>query len=181
MDTHKHVTNSFHVGPGQTITLGHNRDGQNSPRDIGKPGTLYCDLFNGFWYLTDVHPGDGGLVLAPGSHKSEFESPYAGGSYKSAEDLPQGIVNITPNAGDVVVMSDNVYHGSMKWQPTDRDRRAMLFRYVTQYSLSFHNDHDKVLEDELLDRLAPETCELLQTAWRSHEKEITKYDEIRLI
>ena len=181
VDTHKHPTNAFHVGPGQTIALGHNRDGHNSPREFGEPGTLYCNFFNVFWCLTDVHAGDGGLILAPGSHKSEFESPYEGGSYESAEDLPEGIINITPNAGDAVVMPDHVYHGSMKWQPMDRDRRVMLFRYVTQYELSFQNAHDEVLEDELLDRLAPETRELVQTAWRSHEKEITKYDEIRLI
>ena len=52
----------------------------------------------------------------------------------------------------------------MKWKPTNRNRRVMLFRYVTQYELSFQNAQDEVLEDELLDRLALETRELVQTA-----------------
>ena len=25
-----------------------------------------------FFYLTDVEPGDGGLIVLPGSHKSQF-------------------------------------------------------------------------------------------------------------
>ncbi|MDP6506440.1 MAG: phytanoyl-CoA dioxygenase family protein, partial [Planctomycetota bacterium] len=36
---------------------------------------IFCDNFAAFHYLTDVHPGDGGLVVIPGSHKSEFDRP----------------------------------------------------------------------------------------------------------
>jgi ectoine hydroxylase-related dioxygenase (phytanoyl-CoA dioxygenase family) len=28
--------------------------------------------------LTDIGPGDGGTMLIPGSHKSNFEHPHAG-------------------------------------------------------------------------------------------------------
>ena len=33
---------------------------------------MYCDLFTCFLYLTDVEEGDGGLVVIPGSHHSNF-------------------------------------------------------------------------------------------------------------
>ena len=44
-------------------------------------------------YLTDVHPGDGGLVVVPGSHKSLFERPpelFNNGVLETLEQLPAG-------------------------------------------------------------------------------------------
>ena len=38
----------------------------------GKSYVLSVDIF---FYLTDVEPGDGGLIVIPGSHKSKFERP----------------------------------------------------------------------------------------------------------
>ena len=43
---------------------------------------------------------DGGFIVVVGSHKAEFEFPYEQKTYTSAEDLPDGVVNITPKAGD---------------------------------------------------------------------------------
>lgn len=38
-------------------------------------GRCHCDNFVVFPYLDDVHEGDGGLVVVPGSHKCNFERP----------------------------------------------------------------------------------------------------------
>ena len=99
VDTHKMDALWLHHGPGQLVAIGSNRDGINSPRGFGEPGTLYCDNINIFWYMNDVYPGDGGLLVVPGSHKSEFERPFGYEVYESVEDLPEGVINITPNAG----------------------------------------------------------------------------------
>jgi ectoine hydroxylase-related dioxygenase (phytanoyl-CoA dioxygenase family) len=40
-----------------------------------KDGHIHCNDFICFFYFTDVNPGDGGVVVLPGSHKSEFERP----------------------------------------------------------------------------------------------------------
>ena len=99
--------------------------------------------------------------------------------YQSVEDLPHGIVNIASSAGDAVIISEQVFHGSLKWKPVDRDRRVLVARYALQYQLSRQQDMN--MEQTILDRLTSETRELLETSWHSHEKEISKRDVIRLI
>jgi len=181
VNTHEHLPIPLHMGDGgQMVALGVNRNEKNSPRDFGEPGTLFCELFNIFWYLTDIYPGDGGLLLAPGSHKSEFESPYAK-TFDFEQDLPQGVVNLTPQAGDALVIPEVTVRGSLKWKPLVRERRFVVCRYVPQYLLSWHRDTDFIMIKEMKDRLAPETQELVETAWHKHEKEIAKRDTIRLI
>ena len=110
--------------------------------------------------------------------KAEFEFPFEP-IYESVEDLPQGIENILPSAGDAVIMAEQVFHGSLRWKPVDRDRRVLVMRYTLQYQLARQQDMN--MEQAVLDRLAPETRELLETGWRSHEKKISKREIIRLI
>ena len=69
-------------------------------------GKIQCDYFNIFWYFTDVLPGDGGLVVVPGSHRSVLtrspevsRSLFNNGEFFSDGSLPQGVVNVTPRAG----------------------------------------------------------------------------------
>ncbi len=177
VDTHEHNPHALHAGPGQF---------GKAVKETGEPGTLFCEYFDVFWYLTDVHPGDGGLLLGPGSHDSGFECPYAGNVYNSADDLPRGVINIAPSAGDAIVLPERLLHGALKWKPKDRDRRALLYRYAPQYLLmqsATTNDFDirTSLEDRFKARLAPETQELVKMAFREHVKEIATRDEIRLI
>ena len=49
--------------------------GFESARYEVRRGRIYCDDFVVFPYLDDVLPGDGGLLVVPGSHKSEFDRP----------------------------------------------------------------------------------------------------------
>ena len=182
INTHEHDALPFCSGEGgQIMALGVNSNGVNSPRGFGEPGTLYCDTFNVFWYLSDVHPEDGGLLLGVGSHKSEFECPFEEKVYEFEDDLPQGILHITPKTGDVIFIPEQIFRGSLGWRPKDRDRRFMIYRYAPQHLLAWHRDTDFVMLKEIKDRLAPETRELIETAWRIHEKEISKRDIIRLI
>ena len=181
VNAHEHNARGPHHGdPGQSMALGVNRDGANSPRGFGEPGTLYCDLFNVFWYLSDVHPGDGGLLLGVGSHKSKFERPSMDG-YESEDYLHHGLLHITPKAGDAIVIPEHLFGGSLKWKPKDRECRFMIYRYVPQYLLAWHKEWDFVMLKEVKDKLAPETRELVETGWGVHEKEISKRDIIRLI
>ena len=77
VDTGEHTPFPLHGGGvGHTMVLGNNADGINSLRGFGNPGNLYCELFDAFWYLTDVNPGDGGFIVVVGLHKAEFELPY---------------------------------------------------------------------------------------------------------
>ena len=52
-----------------------NRDGGgNSRYGLREDGTIHANNFVIFVYLDDVQPGDGGLLVIPGSHKSSFNN-----------------------------------------------------------------------------------------------------------
>ena len=143
-----------------------------------KDGRIYCDDFVAFFYFTDVFPGDGGLIVIPGSHKSEFQRP------KNLLMLDEGdgidpephpvFTNITPRAGDVVIISELLTHGVLRWRPTDRDRRLLVLRYKPQY-MGTHS-----FPQPIVDRLSPETQELVASAGFQHTKEIAKQDIVQL-
>ena len=140
-------------------------------------GKIQCDYFNIFWYFTDVLPGDGGLVVVPGSHRSVLtrspevsRSLFNNGEFFSDGSLPQGVVNVTPRAGDVVVVNEELTHGAMKWNPTDRDRIVFLLGCGPQHVVGSQLTED--FPQVLLDRLSPETREFLEMAPLCHTKEI---------
>ena len=128
-----------------------------------------------FFYFTDVNPGDGGLVVLPGSHKSEFER-LSGIFFQNMEGpnhpLHSALVNVTPRAGDVVILSESTVHGVFIWKSVDRDRRFLTLSYKTQYFTTRLGQRHSLLPDDVWERLSPETQELAQTASYEHIKSI---------
>ena len=149
-------------------------------------GRISCNDLVFFFYLTDVHPGDGGLMVLPGSHKANFERPqslfYPGSikdgtyneDYNSCE-VPEGIKNFTPKAGDVVVISELLVHGALSWQAKDRDRRFLTLRYCSQFV-----PPNKPMPDGVLAKLSPETFELVEMAGGHHIKSVVEQDVVTL-
>jgi hypothetical protein len=135
-----------------------------------KDGRIFCDNLVVFPYLTDVYPGDGGLIVLPGSHKASFVRPrgmfYA--DEKITDEIPAGIVNITPKAGDIVIISEALTHGTLTWK-AKRDRRALVLRYRPQ-----HLGGDTSIPEEVQQRLLPETRELIAQQGFDSLKEIVK-------
>ena len=140
-------------------------------------GKIQCDYFNVFWYFTDVLPGDGGLVLVPGSHRSLLirssevsRSLFNNGEFFSDGCLTQGVVNVSPRAGDVVIVNEELTHGTMKWNSTDRDRIAFLLGCGPQHVVGPQLTED--YPQQMFDKLSPETREFLEMAPVRHTKEI---------
>ena len=141
-------------------------------------GRIYCDNFVCFPYFTDVYSGDGGLIVIPGSHKSEFKRPKE----LLTLDEKDGIDRLTilflstlhRRRGDIVIISELLTHGVLRWKPKDRDRRFLVLRYFPQYS----GRHS--FPQPILDQLSPETLELVASAGYGHIKEIVKQDAITL-
>jgi|TARA_B100001105_G_C22381824_1_gene440037 hypothetical protein len=79
----------------------------------------------------------------------------------------------------VIVLSELTTHGVLIWKPKDRDRRFLLLRYKTQY---FQDEQGEryVYGQELLDKLSPDTLELMAYASHQHTKEVVKRDVIYL-
>lgn len=144
--------------------------GWGSTRYAVRNGEILCDDLVVFPYFDDINPGDGGLVVVPGSHKAEFPRPE-NLFYRDlvTDDLSEGVENITPKAGDVVIISELLTHGTMPWKPTDRIRRCLVLRFTPQH----YGNPDSVPE-EIKTRLSPETLELVQTTSYNHVKEIVK-------
>ena len=92
--------------------------GFESARYEVRRGRIYCDDFVVFPYLDDVLPGDGGYSWCRGRTKA---SSTGRGSYlirgSSKGRSQPGVVNITPAAGDAVVMPECVTHGVLPGEP----------------------------------------------------------------
>jgi hypothetical protein len=137
--------------------------------------------------LTDVYPSDGGLIILPCSHKSNFDCsrqafypdyPEGGDSDYFTTEVPEGVLNITPRAGDVVVISELVTHGALSWVPEDRDRCFLTLRYMQQYE-SVRGGLVR-FSPEVCARLSPETLQLAEPASFGHIKEIVEREVVTL-
>lgn len=140
-------------------------------------GHIFCDHTVFFPYLTDVNPGDGGLLVVPGSHKSMFDRPahlFQNGIIENGDNLPEGVVNITPKAGDIVIINELLTHGALPWTPKDRMRIILVLRYHPQYT------GGSELPETIKKRLSPETLELTSRASYKDVKKIVTQDTITL-
>ena len=92
---------------------------------IFQDGRMHNGLTVVTWQLTDVNPGDGGLCLVPGSHKCNFALPLGLRSYEQHQEF---VKQITCKAGDAVIFTEAVTHGTLPWQG-EHQRRSILIRY----------------------------------------------------
>ncbi len=88
-------------------------------------GKMYNGLVVATYALTDVPEGQGGLVCVPGSHKSNFVCPPA----LSEVLAPSPVMRqIACKAGDCVVFTEALLHGTLPWQGP-HVRRTLFFKY----------------------------------------------------
>ena len=181
----------FHGKPFHPLHSGHEGTRAKGDPDLQRyhrvvDGKILCNDLVFFFYLTDVEPGDGGLIFLPGSHKAAVPRPrgmFYPGSYTStgynddyfSTAVPPGVVNVNPKAGDVVIISELVAHGALSWRPENRDRRFLTLRYSTQ----FMGDKDP-FPDGVKANLSPETRELIAVAPYSHRKAIVDQEVVTL-
>lgn len=76
--------------------------------------------------LTDVNPGDGGLIVIPGSHKSNFPCPPDMRKYLAYQE---NVRQVVCKAGDAVIFTEATTHGTLPWT-SDEPRRSLLTRYT---------------------------------------------------
>jgi ectoine hydroxylase-related dioxygenase (phytanoyl-CoA dioxygenase family) len=88
-------------------------------------GKMYNGLIVVMYALEDVNPGDGGLVCVPGSHKANVA--YHPDVYSHL------VVNPSLKAGDMLIFTEALVHGTRKWTSENR-RRSLLYKYSPGYS-----------------------------------------------
>eukprot|EP01047_Picozoa_sp_COSAG01_P065538 COSAG01_NODE_8871_length_2631_cov_1.543049_3_plen_263_part_00 len=162
---------------------------QNSPADSDRSQPAVSSHAANiviFPYLDDVHVGDGGLVVLPGSHKSTLPRPghkndlpplYSSSPADWSTQLPRGLVNVAPvSAGDFLILSEATVHGILPWAPRDRLRRFLVLRFGMQYSGSQPLLN---LPPQCRERLSDTTRELMDYAHITHTKQIAMEYRIR--
>ena len=106
---------------------------------IFRDGKMHNGLTVVAFQLADVNPGDGGLAVIPGSHKSNFECPREMLLYKKHREHVKEVVC---KAGDVIIFTEALTHGTVPWT-NDHQRRAILTRY-TAGNLAYTNGNREI-------------------------------------
>ena len=122
-------------------------------------GRIRTGLVAAQWALVDHPPAAGGFVCIPGSHKSGFSLP---GSFD--RDLA---VQVPMAAGDVVVFSEALIHGTLPWDGRE-ERRTLVYKYSPGNS-AWSNVH---WPDELLAMCTDRQRLLLQPPSVGHHQPV---------
>jgi hypothetical protein len=162
---------------------------------VRSPGRISCNNFVIFPYFDDVLEGDGGLVVLEGSHKSMLSRPHrlfgrwgehndtwkengwvfgSQGPGDASTDgpewnLPEGLKSVQPHAGDVIVMSECLIHGTLPWRAVDRPRRILTLRYKSGIAFArqvarWEAGVEGAFEHELVGQLLPDTRRMIEGA-----------------
>ncbi len=125
-------------------------------------GRFMCGQVNVLTALTDIGDGDGGTMVIPGSHKSNFKHPQfdqfrmqQGGV---SVDGTEGAIDVYMDAGDALVFVDGISHGSAK-RTNEGERRVTIFRYGPSWG-NFRHGYQP--SPKLLARLTPERRKIVQ-------------------
>ncbi len=141
---------------------------------------IYTDWATFFVYLTEVRPGDGGLLVVPGSHRASFIYPselfYEKGAYPVDPEVRQkeGFINVCADAGDMIIMPLRLNHAALPWLPRDRERVMMFYTYRPQFYCC--DAMDEALEDARARglELDADTIELASMKEKGELKELVK-------
>jgi len=125
-------------------------------------GKFRCGQVNILMALTDIGPGDGGTLVVPGSHKSNFVPEEVKQVYQDRENyktLPEGAIEVRLNAGDALLFVDALMHGATE-RTNPGERRVVIYRYGPIWGRTRHGFE---YSEELLARLTPERRKILQS------------------
>jgi ectoine hydroxylase-related dioxygenase (phytanoyl-CoA dioxygenase family) len=73
-----------------------------------KGGRFYSGMVVVEYVLADEGPGDGGLAIVPGSHKSNLRRPT---SLTRFQDYHDAVTEVHAKKGDVIVFTETALHG----------------------------------------------------------------------
>jgi hypothetical protein len=94
-----------------------------------------CGLIVFVYFLEAVDEGDGGLVMVPGSHKTNLgiEAREVYRNLLGRRLDAWWLHNPAMQAGDVLLFNEAVMHGTVGWKRTDRRRRNLHYSYSPAY------------------------------------------------
>jgi hypothetical protein len=116
-----------------------------------KDGRIYCGLTVVEFMLADEQAEDGGLALIPGSHKANLACP---GAMKLYQQYQQYVVKIEAKAGDAVIFTETLTHGTLPWK-AKHQRRALLYKFSPGFQAYSQGAHQVTYPDYIED-MSPE-------------------------
>jgi len=91
--------------------------------------TMHNGLVVVSYALTDIEPGMGGFACIPGSHKALYPVPA---EWFGLENNPL-VRQVPQRAGDVLIFTEALTHGTMPWRDPNSERRSVLMKYCPHY------------------------------------------------
>lgn len=107
--------------------------------------------------LVDEGPGDGGLAIVPGGHKTNFPLPIGLQHYEAYQEY---VKEIHCKAGDAVIFSEATTHGTLKWQG-DHQRRTLVYRYSPRFQALDRGFHEVTTYPAYVEDMTPEQRQVL--------------------
>ncbi len=95
-------------------------------------GVMRNGLMVATYNLTPAPAGAGGFTCIPGSHKTNFIRNLPDDVRDFERDAPY-VVQPPMNAGDVLIFTEALIHGTAPWQ-ADHERRTLLYKYSPPHS-----------------------------------------------
>lgn len=119
-------------GVGQAL---HGGDGSDERPDHWyrfRDGVMRNGLTVVTFCLSSAREGDGGFCCVPGSHKSNFAALIPD-DVRTHDRQPHYVVQPAVDAGDVIIFTEALIHGTAPWVPR-HERRALLYKFSPGHS-----------------------------------------------
>jgi hypothetical protein len=150
-------------------TSGLRLHGGGTPYDLPeyfhfRNGKMYNGLTVVTWALSEVPPGQGGFACIPGSHKANYACPPPIRSY---ERNPGCVIQVPMEAGDVLIFTEALTHGTHPWTAAHQ-RRSLLYKYCPGY-MAWGAGY-KSWPAELHELLTPEQRLLLEPPYENRRR-----------
>jgi hypothetical protein len=109
--------------------------------------SIQCGLTVVEFALADEALGDGGLGVIPCSHKTNFPLPASLANYEQYQDY---IKDVNVEAGDVVIFTEALTHGTLVWKG-EHQRRCLLYKYSPRFQYVAQGYHQSQVPDFMQD------------------------------
>ena len=110
-------------------------------------GRMLSSLTKAVFPMLDAGPDDGCFAVIPGSHKANFPRPWP-----DHPDENPLLVPVPANAGDCIVFTEALAHGSTV-NASDRPRRTLYYCYSTGWMPEWGGAPGLRFSDRLIDHL----------------------------
>ncbi len=110
---------------------------------IDHPNAVLNGLTVLTYFLSDAKVGDGGFACVPGSHKTNCREHLPDDVIRF-ERIPDYVVQPEVEAGDALIFTEALVHGTMPWT-AEHERRTFLYKYTPGnlvHSLNYYDQDD---------------------------------------